>query len=166
MKVSFRGWEREDYGLPSALIFSNVNNKKKGNDPQVPQWRYFAASRAKQIFLLSHCQVGQKGTLRLQGTQERSLSMSPSCQHTSSGSSQHPRVQVVCKHRQLGTAESLLPQPPVGPCCLGHNGRARPKPPVLLTAAQFQPKLMRRSLFGLAQRLRERCCAHPDGGCK
>lgn len=26
MKTSFRGWEREDYGLPSASIFSVVNN--------------------------------------------------------------------------------------------------------------------------------------------
>lgn len=36
MKISFRGWEREDYGLPSASMFSTVNNNKKGNDPQVP----------------------------------------------------------------------------------------------------------------------------------
>lgn len=36
MKISSRGWEREDYGLPSASIFSNVNNNKQGNDPQVP----------------------------------------------------------------------------------------------------------------------------------
>lgn len=36
MKISFRGWEREDYGLPSASMLSTVNNNKKGNDPQVP----------------------------------------------------------------------------------------------------------------------------------
>ena len=81
MKILFRGWEREDYGLPSALMFNIVNNNKKVNDPQVPEQRGFcpaaeaprlclAASWAKQIFLLSHCQVGQKGFLRLQGTQE------------------------------------------------------------------------------------------------
>lgn len=36
MKISFRGWEREDYGLPSASMFSIVNNNKKGNDPHMP----------------------------------------------------------------------------------------------------------------------------------
>lgn len=42
MKISFRGWEREDYGLPSASIFNIVNNNEKDNDLQVPQWRCFA----------------------------------------------------------------------------------------------------------------------------
>lgn len=36
MKISFGGWEREDYGLPSALMFNIVNNNTKVNDPQVP----------------------------------------------------------------------------------------------------------------------------------
>lgn len=36
MKISFRGWERGDYGSPSASMFRIVNNNKKGNDPHIP----------------------------------------------------------------------------------------------------------------------------------